>query len=84
MKSSMQFISTLFFLILLVLGPGVIKMVEGQPQMCEAQSLNYRGFCVSWRICKRVCMSEGFPDGQCKGEDFFDNKKCMCMKPCAM
>ncbi|XP_010497013.1 PREDICTED: putative defensin-like protein 9 [Camelina sativa] len=82
MKSSMQFISTLFFLILLVVGPGVMKMVEGQPQMCETESINFTGFCSKWRTCKRVCMSEGFPDGKCNG-DFF-HSRCMCMKPCAM
>ncbi|XP_010481691.1 PREDICTED: putative defensin-like protein 9 [Camelina sativa] len=79
MKSSMEFISTLFFLVLL----GVMKMVEGKPLLCEAQSINFRGFCVKWRTCKRVCISEGFPDGQCEGFLIFSNK-CMCRKPCAL
>ncbi|XP_019097822.1 PREDICTED: putative defensin-like protein 9 [Camelina sativa] len=83
MKSSMQFISTLFFLVLLVIGSGVMKMVEGQPLLCEARSINFRGFCERWRTCKRVCISEGFPDGRCKGFLFFKNR-CMCRKPCAL
>ncbi|XP_019083004.1 PREDICTED: putative defensin-like protein 9 [Camelina sativa] len=83
MKSSMQFISTLFFLIVLVVGPEM-KMVVGQPQLCEAESINFIGFCSKWRTrtCKRVCMSEGFPDGKCKGS--FLDRKCWCNKPCAM
>ncbi|AEC08607.1 putative defensin-like protein 9 [Arabidopsis thaliana] len=81
MKSSMQLISTLFFLVILVVAPGMKMVVEGQPQLCETKSLNYRGLCLKWRSCKRVCISEGFPDGRCKG---FFNNKCVCRKPCAL
>ncbi|CAL9241925.1 unnamed protein product [Arabidopsis halleri] len=77
MKSSIQLISTLFFLVILVLAPSMMKMVEGQ-QMCETQSINFKGMCTKWRNCQRVCMSEGFPDGRCKG--FI--RKCICRKPC--
>ncbi|CAH2060656.1 unnamed protein product [Thlaspi arvense] len=48
--------------------------------MCEAKSINYRGMCMKWRTCKRVCISEGFPDGLCKG--FV--RKCYCKKPCVV
>lgn len=54
-------------------------MVEGQ-QMCETKSINFKGMCTRWRTCKQVCITEGFPDGQCQGSIF--NRKCICRKPC--
>ncbi|EOA28758.1 hypothetical protein CARUB_v10024990mg [Capsella rubella] len=81
MKSNMQLISTLIFVILLFLGPSMMKTVEGQdPQLCETKSLYFRGMCTKWANCKRVCISEGFPDGRCKG--FI--RDCVCRKPCAL
>uniref|UniRef100_A0A0D3BE73 Knottins-like domain-containing protein n=1 Tax=Brassica oleracea var. oleracea TaxID=109376 RepID=A0A0D3BE73_BRAOL len=32
------------------------------------------------RNCKQICISEGFPDGRCKG--FM--RKCICGKPCML
>ncbi|ESQ51782.1 hypothetical protein EUTSA_v10017942mg [Eutrema salsugineum] len=76
MKNFMQLISSLFFLVILLAAPGM-KMVQGQ-QICEARSINFRGMCMKWRNCQRVCMSEGFPDGRCAG--FI--RRCICRKPC--
>ncbi|CAG7883276.1 unnamed protein product [Brassica rapa] len=45
--------------------------------MCEAKSINFKGMCLKWSYCKQVCISEGFPDGHCKG--FI--RKCVCRKP---
>ncbi|KAL0731647.1 hypothetical protein Bca4012_027741 [Brassica carinata] len=78
MKNFIQLTSTLFFLFLLLVGPGM-KMVRGQ-QMCETNSMDFKGMCLKWRNCKQVCISEGFPDGRCKG--FI--RKCVCRKPCFM
>ncbi|KAF8104972.1 hypothetical protein N665_0165s0057 [Sinapis alba] len=72
----MMLIFKLFFLFILLVGPGM-KIVQGQ-QMCEAKSINFRGMCMKWRTCKQVCISEGFPYGRCKG--FI--RKCICRKPC--
>ncbi|KAL0795297.1 hypothetical protein Bca101_066674 [Brassica carinata] len=54
-----------------------MHLVQGQ-QMCEANSIDFRGMCWKWRNCKQVCISEGFPDGRCEG--FI--RKCVCRKPC--
>ncbi|CAN6813463.1 unnamed protein product [Brassica oleracea var. botrytis] len=56
-----------------------MKMVQGQ-QMCEAKSINFTGMCLKCRNCKQICISEGFPDGRCKG--FM--RKCICGKPCML
>ncbi|KAL0695207.1 hypothetical protein Bca4012_062387 [Brassica carinata] len=76
MKKFMQLISKFFFLFMLLVGPGM-HLVQGQ-QMCEANSIDFRGMCWKWRNCKQVCISEGFPDGRCEG--FI--RKCVCRKPC--
>ncbi|CAN6976480.1 unnamed protein product [Brassica rapa subsp. trilocularis] len=78
MDNFMWLISKLLFLFILLVGPGM-KMVQGQ-QMCEAKSINFKGMCLKWRNCKQVCISEGFPDGRCKG--FV--RKCVCRKPCLL
>uniref|UniRef100_A0A0D3CCJ6 Knottins-like domain-containing protein n=1 Tax=Brassica oleracea var. oleracea TaxID=109376 RepID=A0A0D3CCJ6_BRAOL len=56
-----------------------MKLVQGQ-QMCEAKSITFKGMCLKWRNCKQVCISEGFPEGRCKG--FV--RKCVCRKPCLL
>ncbi|KAL0704974.1 hypothetical protein Bca4012_071399 [Brassica carinata] len=62
-----------------ILKESCMKLVQGQ-QMCEAKSINFKGMCLKWKNCKHVCISEGFPEGRCKG--FV--RKCVCRKPCLL
>ncbi|CAN6968767.1 unnamed protein product, partial [Brassica oleracea var. botrytis] len=63
----------------MILKEPCMKMVQGQ-QMCEAKSINFTGMCLKCRNCKQICISEGFPDGRCKG--FM--RKCIYGKPCML
>ncbi|WZZ43713.1 hypothetical protein YC2023_039972 [Brassica napus] len=60
----------------------VVKMKSGTMKVdnkCEAKSIDFKGMCLKWRNFKQLCISEGFPDGRCKG--FM--RKCLSRKEAA-
>ncbi|KAL1118346.1 hypothetical protein V6Z11_D01G028500 [Gossypium hirsutum] len=71
-------VSTVVFLILILLATemGAVA-VEGGP-ICKATSNVYKGLCLIDDSCDIVCKREGFHRGNCKG--FL--RKCVCTNPC--
>ncbi|CAN6464132.1 unnamed protein product [Victoria cruziana] len=75
-KSSLNLLSTILLLSLLLLAFGRVAEVEAR--MCSTPSQRFHGACLSDRNCASVCSSEGFPSGDCHGV----LRRCMCLKPC--
>ncbi|XP_019179089.1 PREDICTED: defensin D2-like [Ipomoea nil] len=80
MASSLRsFADALLFVILFMateVGRNTIMVTEARN--CESPSGQFKGPCTSDKNCATVCLSEGFPHGDCKGV----LRKCVCIKPC--
>ncbi|KAL6651056.1 hypothetical protein ACP70R_009981 [Stipagrostis hirtigluma subsp. patula] len=71
--------SVLFFLLLLVASEmGTTRVAEARH--CVSQSHRFKGRCMSSSNCAHVCMTEGFPSGECISRFF--RRKCFCKKVC--
>ncbi|XP_019198214.1 PREDICTED: defensin D2-like [Ipomoea nil] len=80
MASSLRsFAASLLFVMLFMateLGRNTILMAEARK--CETPSAKYKGLCGRKSNCAAVCLTEGFPDGECRGF----RRRCICNKPC--
>ncbi|XP_051178917.1 defensin-like protein CAL1 isoform X2 [Lolium perenne] len=70
--------AALLLLLLLATELGTTTVVEART--CISQSHSFKGACLSSTNCASVCMTEGFPGGDCKTRRF--QRKCFCVKNC--
>ncbi|XP_019179090.1 PREDICTED: defensin-like protein [Ipomoea nil] len=81
MASSLRsFANALLYMIMLMateLGTNTI-MVAAEARMCSRPSYKFKGPCIQEKNCASICLTEGFPKGDCKGI----MRRCYCVKPC--
>uniref|UniRef100_A0A0E0KSX3 Knottins-like domain-containing protein n=1 Tax=Oryza punctata TaxID=4537 RepID=A0A0E0KSX3_ORYPU len=74
-------ITPLLFLLLLILVAsemGTTRVAEARH--CVSQSHRFVGACMRKSNCEHVCMTEGFPWGECRFHGI--ERKCFCKKRC--
>ncbi|KAL5214647.1 hypothetical protein ABZP36_003799 [Zizania latifolia] len=71
--------SVLFVLLLLVASEmGTTRVAEARH--CVSQSHRFVGACMRESNCEHVCLTEGFPRGECRFHGI--ERKCFCKKSC--
>ncbi|CAN6481429.1 unnamed protein product [Victoria cruziana] len=76
MASNRRLLPAFFVLALLLLAFGGVEKAEAR--MCSSSSKRFKGLCFSDTNCQSVCLTEGFPHGDCQGF----RRRCICLKPC--
>ncbi|KAJ7954441.1 Defensin-like protein [Quillaja saponaria] len=78
MARSMNLMSAIFVVVLLLLATDMGPTMVTEARVCESQSHRFKGPCVRRSNCANVCQTEGFPGGHCRGF----RRRCFCVKKC--